>query len=77
MQYIYKSPVGTFWIQPEDGRWILGIDDERLGSYAAAQIAADDVAMHATGRLDWDLRPPDLNVPGRISEWERENEQRH
>ena len=29
--FIYKSPVGTFWIKPnDDGRFVLGIDQETL-----------------------------------------------
>lgn len=71
MRYIYKSPVGTFWIQPQDGRWMLGIDDERLGSYAEPRMAADDVATHASGWSDWDIRLADVNEPGDLSEWEK------
>lgn len=71
--YQYKSPVGTFWIKPQPGKpgfFLLGIDDEALGSYGSAVSAADDVACHATGFHDWDRRGG-VDFPSDLSEWER------
>ena len=71
--FFYRSPVGVFWIRPQPnsgGRFWLGIDDERLGSYHSPRAAADDVYCQATGWSEWDLlRRP--NAPTDITEWER------
>jgi len=73
--YFFRSPVGLFWIRPQPnsgGRFWLGIDDERLGSYHSLRAAADDVYSQATGFYRWDsLRRPD--VPIDLTEWERED----
>lgn len=72
--YIYKSPVGVFWIKLHNGRFVLGIDNQMLGSYNSAVAAADDVYTFSTGCFKWDKHCADidyqLNVPTDIYEWE-------
>ena len=73
MRYTYKTSVGTFWIESdsERGNWLLGIDDERLGYYASAGMAADDVASHCTGWYDWDVLMGTMDGPSDLGEWRR------
>lgn len=71
--WIYRTPIGTFWIRPQaGGRWVLGIEDEALGSYHSPEAAASDVADRATGWSEWD----DSRVmmgwePSGLAEWSR------
>lgn len=70
--FIYKSPVGTFWIKPFNGRFLLGIDGEQLGSYHSAVAAADDVYVHVTGCNEWDELDDQVSAaPTDIYEWEQ------
>lgn len=70
--FIYKSPVGTFWIKPnDDGRFVLGIDQETLGFYHSAVSAADDVYVHVTGYYPWDKLDGKIHdAPTDIYEWQ-------
>lgn len=75
--YIFRSPDGVFSIRPEsDGRWALLIGEERLGNYAKAAMAADDVYAHVTGCNSWDMRAPSVSEPTDLSEWEGPNQAR-
>jgi hypothetical protein len=66
--WAYRTPVGMFWIKPrDDGRYVLGIGDDALGSYHSPMAAADDVASHVTGYYEWDCRG-DMH-PVDLSEW--------
>ena len=73
--YYYESPIGVFWIKFHagvPGRWWLGFDDETLGSYATANMAAGDVYSHVTGHCEWDsLDCQIMDVPESIIEWKR------
>ena len=70
--FYYNSPVGTFWIKPRsDGRHILGIGDEALGSYHSPAAAADDVARHVTGHYPWDSLDGTTEGPTDIHAWGR------
>jgi hypothetical protein len=72
-EYWFRSAVGVFWIRPQpghEGRYWLGIDDERLGSYHSPRSAADEVYMRHTGWHAWD-RLRDADAPRDIGEWER------
>ena len=67
MHWTYKTNIGTFWIKParEKNRFILGIDDDALGSYSSAPKAADEVLTCTTGHWPWDkqitaFEPSDL-----------------
>jgi hypothetical protein len=71
--YYFRSAVGIFWIRPRPGnagRFILGIGEDALGSYASPRAAADDVYTGATGFYAWDSRN-DPRAPRDLSEWER------
>jgi len=68
--WIYKSRQGTFWIKRrEDGRFLLGIDEEALGSYHRPEAAADDVYNCATGHYAWDAQLT-VTEPTDLSEWQ-------
>jgi hypothetical protein len=66
-----ETPVGTFWIQPEPaGRVRLGIDREKLKTYASARLAAQAVADRTTGWAPWDALQSSP-APARLSAWKR------
>lgn len=73
MEYRWRSPVGVWRIRHRaDGRWTLLIEQEPLGSYATANMAADDVHQHATGHYPWDnlmLGPHAYSAPEDVSGW--------
>ena len=69
--FIFKSCVGTFWIKTYQGRYILGINDENLGSYYSATAAADDVFTHTTSYNPWDSLDGSVEGPTDIYEWNR------
>ena len=71
MIYFYRTPIGTFAIRPDRnirGNFCLWIDEEKLGSYAAPELAARAVYMCATG---WPLWDDQITVehPVDLSEW--------
>ena len=71
MHYVYRSRFGTFRIAPRtDGRWLLAVDDEALGTYKSAAAAADDVYLCASGHYPWDAQLS-VNAPCDLSEWQR------
>lgn len=72
--YYYKSCVGVFWIRlNRDGRYVLGIGDDALGTYHSPIHAADDVYTHTTGHYPWDKLDGELfDVPTDIYEWEKQ-----
>lgn len=73
--YHFNTRFGTFWIRPQPGspgRWLLGLDEESLGSYASPELAADDVYMQATGHLEWDISESPVDAPADLGEWERD-----
>ena len=69
--FIFKRCVGTFWIKPYQGRYILGINDENLGSYYPATTAADDVFTHTTIYNSWDSLDGSVEGPTDIYGWNR------
>lgn len=70
MTWSYKTNVGTFIIQPWQGRFGLFINNDCLGSYHSPEAAADDVFMCATGHYEWDRRLS-VNHPCELGEWQR------
>lgn len=69
--WFYKSKVGTFKIIPgSNGRYLLYIGDENLGSYHSPDAAADDVYMCATGHYPWDKQLT-VTSPTDLGEWQR------
>lgn len=73
----YKTKAGVFWIRrrpvANEGYW-LGIDDTVIGMYVSPMLAADDVAMHATGWDAWDDLDGEVEPPHDISEWRKVSE---
>ena len=68
--WTYKTSKGTFSISHQsDGRFLLGVGDEGLGSYATPEQAADHVFCCATGHYDWDALGT-VDQPTDLSEWE-------
>jgi hypothetical protein len=55
--FIYKSPVGNFFIQFDKrlNKWMLGMENEVYGHYIDPVAAADDVYCQASGCYEWDL----------------------
>ena len=71
MLFLYRTRFGTFSIRPgHDGRWMLALGDEALGSYHSPAAAAEDVFMCATGHYGWDSQGT-VNEPESLVEWER------
>lgn len=68
--FVFHSSVGTFWIKPHQGIYVLGINDDSIGSYHSAVAAADDVFTHATGHFPWDKLDGIEEGPTDIYEWE-------
>jgi hypothetical protein len=70
--YHWRTRAGIFTITAQPGmpdRVWLCFNDNALGSYASAVMAADDVYMKATGESDWDMSNED--GPMDLSEWHR------
>ncbi|RLA72591.1 MAG: hypothetical protein DRG24_02540 [Epsilonproteobacteria bacterium] len=69
--YIYNTDIGTFEIkQIEHLRYELWIEEELLGSYESAEIAAEDVATFNTDYMEWDEFENELeHYPRTLSEW--------
>ncbi|MCO4845499.1 MAG: hypothetical protein KC427_05715 [Sulfurovum sp.] len=70
-RYIYNSDIGTFEIrQTSHLRYQLWIEEELLGEYANADLAAADVAGFDIGYVEWDKLENELeNVPDNLSKW--------
>ncbi len=69
--FLFHSSVGVFWIKPHLGKFLLGINNDALGSYHSAVAAADDVYTHVTGHFPWDILDGIEDGPTDIYEWER------
>ena len=69
--YIYNADIGTFEIREIDHfRYQLLINEEMLGEYESAELAAEDVATFNTDYVEWDNLENELeNVPATLSEW--------
>lgn len=74
--YIFNTDLGTFEItnvHPNNHHhrsYELWLEDEKLGEYASAEDAAEDVALFNTGMVEWDeLESNALHVPAGISGW--------
>ncbi|WP_345971335.1 MULTISPECIES: hypothetical protein [Sulfurimonas] len=76
--YIFNTDLGTFEIT--NGRhhrmYELWLENEKLGEYATAAEAADDVATFNTGYIEWDdLESEAIRVPAGIEAWREVKEQ--
>ncbi len=69
--YIYNADIGTFEIrQMSHLLYQLWIEEELLGEYASAELAAADVAGFETNYVEWDKLENELeNVPTKLSQW--------
>ena len=69
--YIYNADIGTFNIR-QTGHLLyqLWIEEELLGEYGSAELAATDVAEFDTDYVEWDKLENELkNVPTNLSQW--------
>lgn len=70
-RYIYNTDIGTFEIR-QTGHLLyqLLIEEELLGEYASAEMAAEDVAGFDTDYVEWDKLENELkNVPISLAQW--------
>lgn len=69
--YIYNADIGTFNIRQTDHlRYQLWINEELLGEYESAELAAADVANFDTDYVEWDeLENKIENVPVNLAQW--------
>jgi len=69
--YIYNTDIGTFEIRKTGlFRYQLWINEELLGEYESAEVAAEDVATFNTDNVEWDTLENELeHVPAALSEW--------
>lgn len=69
--YIYNSDVGTFEIVYKGHlEYQLWIEEELLGEYESAELAAEDVASFNTDYPEWDRFKNELeNYPRSLAEW--------
>jgi len=74
--YIFNTELGTFEItnvHPTNHHhrmYELWLEDDKIGEYATAREAAEDVAAFNTGWLEWDeLESNGIHVPGFIEGW--------
>ena len=69
--YIYNADIGTFEIRKVDHfRYQLFINEEMLGEYESAELAAEDIAAFNTDFVEWDNLENELeNVPATLSQW--------
>ena len=69
--YLYNSDIGTFEIR-QKGHLLyqLWIEEELLGEYKSAELAAADVAGFDTDYVEWDKLENELeNVPANLDQW--------
>jgi hypothetical protein len=69
--YIYNADIGTFEIRKVDHfRYQLFINEEMLGEYESAELAAEDIATFNTDYVEWDNLEHELeDVPATLSQW--------
>ena len=76
--YIYNANIGTIEIRQKNHLlYHLWIEEELLGEYATAELAAEDVAGFETNYIEWDKLENELeNIPNSLSEWSIVSEER-
>jgi len=72
--YVFQTRIGPFYIAKDLGRYHLIFDDEILGSYGSARVAADDLARgHTPGVRDPSsndyISTKDLGIPADLLKW--------
>ncbi|MGB5965149.1 MAG: hypothetical protein WBF77_04070 [Sulfurimonadaceae bacterium] len=75
--YTYNSDIGTFEIRElEDETYELWLEEELLGSYGNAKLAAQDVAEFNTDYPEWDRFKNELeNFPSNLNRWKKVKEE--
>ena len=75
--YTYNSDIGTFEIRElEDKTYELWLEEELLGAYESAELAAQDVAEFNTDYIEWDRFKNELeNFPATLSKWAKVKEE--
>ena len=76
MKLLYKveTRIGPFYIEKQDGRYHPIFDNERLGSYAYALQAVEDLAGGHTFSISSGIDTSTLGIPYELEEWEKLNE---
>jgi hypothetical protein len=69
--YFFKTRVGILCIAEHNGRFYPVFNDEKLGVYATAQQAAEDLAGGHTSSISGGIDSSTLDIPEDVSEWER------
>ena len=68
--YYYKSPIGMFKIERCPEGFMLSLNGDELDGCDSAQAAADNVYVHSTGLLEWDMLAGKIrDVPENIRAW--------
>lgn len=70
----YDSPVGTFWIEPDNeknGAWKLRVDQRPLGTFENPRVAAIEVSAKKTGYHPWD-EAVEMPQPVYLEDWRLE-----
>ncbi|TET86947.1 MAG: hypothetical protein E3J96_06435 [Sulfurovum sp.] len=69
--YIYNADIGTFEIRQKSHMlYQLWIEEELLGKYGSAELAAADVAGFDTDYVEWDQLENELeNIPANLAQW--------
>jgi hypothetical protein len=75
--YSYNSDIGTFEIRPlEDETYELWLEEELLGAYGNAELAAQDVAEFNTDYPEWDRFKNELEkFPPNLRKWAKVKEE--
>jgi hypothetical protein len=65
-----RTRQGTFWVieSQETHKYVLGVNNDELGSYDDADAAAKDVHNQATGYFPWDCQSH-AKAPDHVSNW--------
>lgn len=68
MRFSYSVPRFSLEIVPNhDGRWLLLVNGDALGSYFSPEDAADDAAGQHTGHHGYDSSP--MAAPEDLADW--------
>jgi hypothetical protein len=68
--FVWNTRVGPFYIAEMNGRYHPVYDDERLGSYARPEQAAEDLAGGHTDSIRGGVDIASLGIPAELSKWQ-------
>jgi hypothetical protein len=69
--FVWNTRIGPFYIAELGGRFHPVYDNERLGSYARPEQAAEDVAGGHTFSISSEIDTATLGIPEDLSKWQR------